>query len=473
MNFLVYGYMNRGRHEGETGVAVYTYDAMTNSVEERIFIESNKPYRILKSEVGRLAYVNKRQKLYLYLYGNICSIDLNTRGYEELVTGIGEESCIISRDGHLVSWQREKTLNESEAIEVLNLETGGRRVIEAKEGFYIRVLGFMGSDLIYGEARKEDIVKDVTGNYVFPMGQVTIQDERGKVIREFPYEQQNKYVVSIAIADNRISLDCVQKAEDGSYMEANPEPITNNTAETVEKIALETRNSGVKKREFYFSLTENRGEAQMQHLSPRQVLFEGSRNLKLEENGPDPRYFVYAYDGSFSGAYELVNEAVEDAFARMGVVVDSRQDYIWRRGARRTRIELPALENPQQRPEESSMQAAVEILLSFENNYLDTTQELASGRTPYEILSEHLDGKVLDLSGCSVTMVLYYVSQGYPVLALEGGDTAELITGYDPQNVVFMNPLTGETYRRGMNDSTQLFEELGNLFVVCIPAKNQ
>ncbi|NBK90577.1 hypothetical protein D5278_00995 [bacterium 1XD21-13] len=473
MNFLVYGYMNRGRHEGETGVAVYTYDAMTNSVEERIFIESNKPYRILKSEVGRLAYVNKRQKLYLYLYGNICSIDLNTRGYEELVTGIGEESCIISRDGHLVSWQREKTLNESEAIEVLNLETGGRRVIEAKEGFYIRVLGFMGTDLIYGEARKEDIVKDVTGNYVFPMGQVTIQDERGKVIREFPYEQQNKYVVSIAIADNRISLDCVQKAEDGSYMEANPEPITNNTAETVEKIALETRNSGVKKREFYFSLTENRGEAQMQHLSPRQVLFEGSRNLKLEENGPDPRYFVYAYDGSFSGAYELVNEAVEDAFARMGVVVDSRQDYIWRRGARRTRIELPALENPQQRPEESSMQAAVEILLSFENNYLDTTQELASGRTPYEILSEHLDGKVLDLSGCSVTMVLYYVSQGYPVLALEGGDTAELITGYDPQNVVFMNPLTGETYRRGMNDSTQLFEELGNLFVVCIPAKNQ
>ena len=423
--------------------------------------------------MGRLAYVNRKEKLYLYLDGNICRIDLNKRSYEEIVTGIGEESCLISEDGHLAAWQREKTLNESEAIEVLNLETYSRQVVKAKDGFYIRVLGFMGTDLIYGEARKEDIVKDVTGNYIFPMGQVTIQDERGNVIREFSYEEQNKYVVSIAIEDNRISLNCVQKAEDGGYTEATPEPITNNAAETVEKIALETSSLGVKKREYYFNLTENRGEDQMQRLMPRQVLFEGSRNLKLEEDGRDPRYFVYAYDGTFAGAYELVNEAVREAYAQMGVVVDSSQDYIWRRGGRRTRTEIPALENPQQRPEASGMQAAIEILLSNENNYLDTTRELEEGRTPYEILSEHLDGRVLDLSGCSVAMVLYYVSQGYPVLALNGAAETELITGYDPQNVIFMNPLTGETYRRGMNDSTQLFEELGNLFIVCLPAKNQ
>ena len=119
------------------------------------------------------------------------------------------------------------------------------------------------------------------------------------------------------------------------------------------------------------------------------------------------------------------------------------------------------------------MQAAIEILLSSENNYLDTTSEMEMGRTPYEILSEHLDGRVLDLSGCSVNMVLYYASQGYPVLALEGATEAELITGYDPQNVILLNPLTGETYRKGMNDSTQMFEELGNLFVVCIPPENQ
>ena len=136
-------------------------------------------------------------------------------------------------------------------------------------------------------------------------------------------------------------------------------------------------------------------------------------------------------------------------------------------------MEIAALENPQERPEASSMQSAIEILLSSENNYLDTTSELEAGHTPYEILSEHLNGMVLDLSGCSLNMVLYYVSQGYPVLALEGESQAELITGYDPQNVILMEPITGESYRKGMNDSTQMFEELGNLFIVCLPPENQ
>ena len=473
MNFLVYGYMNRGRHEGETGVAVYSYDAMTNSVEERIFIESSEPFRILKTEVGKLAYVNNKEILYLYLHENICRIDLNTRAYEEIVTEIGEESCLISEDGHLVAWQGEKTLDRSEDVEVLNLETGSRRIVSAQGGFYIRALGFMGTDLIYGEARKEDIVKDITGKNVFPMGYVTIQDERGDTIREFPYEQQNKFVISIAIEDNRISLDCVQRTEDGNYIEANPEPITNNTEAKTEKILLETKNSGVKKREYQFSLTENRGEVQMQRLTPKQVLFEGSRNLQIEKNESDLRYFVYAYNGDFVGAYISANEAVRDAYDEMGVVVDSGQDYIWRRGERRTRMEIAALENPQERPEASSMQSAIEILLSSENNYLDTASELEAGHTPYEILSEHLNGMVLDLSGCSLNMVLYYVSQGYPVLALEGESQAELITGYDPQNVILMEPITGESYRKGMNDSTQMFEELGNLFIVCLPPENQ
>ncbi|GFI10079.1 hypothetical protein IMSAGC007_02546 [Lachnospiraceae bacterium] len=472
MNFLVYGYMNRGRHEGRTGISVYTYNALTNSVEERIFIESSKPFGILKSEVGKLAYVNKQEILYLYLQNSIWRIDLKTRSFEEVVTGIAEECCMMSEDGRLAAWQRENSLNESEAVELLNLETNRRRTVQAEEGFYIRALGFMGTDFIYGEARKEDVAKSITGSFVFPMGYVAIQDENGVKIREFSYEQQGKYAVDISIENNRTILDCVAKDEAQGYTEALPELITKNTAEVVEKIALNTKNSGVKKREFYFELTESRKETQMKRLMPRLVLFEGSRSLQLEKTEEDLRYFVYAYTGRLAGAYGSANEAVITAYEQMGVVVDSSQSCIWRRGGRKTRTELTGLENLQQRPEETSMQAAIEILLSGENNYADTTASLEAGRTPYEILSENLDGRVLDLSGCSVNMILYYVSQGYPVLAIEGRDTAELITGYDPQNVILTNPITGEAYRKGMNDSTQMFEELGNLFVVCLPPEN-
>lgn len=378
---------------------------------------------------------------------------------------------MISDDGKTVAWHRENSLYETKTIELLNLEAGTRRVITADEGFYIRALGFMNTDFIYGQAREEDVQKDITGNRIFPMGYVIILNENGSVIKKIPYEEQGKYIVSISVESNWISLECVAKSAGGGYEETSPELLANNTAETVEKIELSTKNSTEKKREYFFALSDGNKDSKLKFLTPKQVLFDGSRNLALEEGEEEERYYVYAFNGKIAGVYPLANAAVQKAYETMGVVVDADQNYIWERGSRKTRTELSGLQNPQQKPDESSMQAAIEILLSYQKTYTDAAAYLAEGYTPYEILSEHIDGKVLDLSGCSVSMVLYYVSQGYPVLALEGGTQAELITGYDPQNIILTDPLTGESYRKGMNDSTQAFEELGNLFVVCLPAK--
>ena len=300
---------------------------------------------------------------------------------------------------------------------------------------------------------------------------MVIQDQFGKELRASDYEALGKYVVSISIEDNRISLECVRRSADGGYEEAGPETITSRELETEEKISLETRNSGDKKREYYFALAEGHGSGKLRQLSPEQVLFEGSRRLALEAGTTDGRYYAYSFDGSFLGAHAKANEAILAAYDAMGCVVDSRQDYIWKRGGRKTRTELSGMENPQQSAGESSLQAALEILLGAQKIYGDVEAYLAQGYTPYEILEEQSAGRVLDLSGCSVSMVQYYVSQGYPVLALQGGGAAELITGYDQQNIIVTDPLTGESSRRGLNDSTQMYEELGNLFLVCLPAK--
>ena len=471
MNFLVYGYMNRGSHEGETGIALYTYDALANSVEERLFIESDRSFAALEAELGEAAYVNNNQQFYLYLDGSVICVDLNTLEYETIDSGVSAESCLVSADGRFAAWQQEVSLHESDTVSVMDLETGARKTVSAREGFYIRALGFMGTDFIYGEAAQGDVREDIAGNWIFPMGRVVIQDQYGKELRASDYEALGKYVVSISIEDNRISLECVRRSADGGYEEAGPETITSRELETEEKISLETRNSGDKKREYYFALAEGHGSGKLRQLSPEQVLFEGSRRLALEAGTTDGRYYAYSFDGSFLGAHAKANEAILAAYDAMGCVVDSRQDYIWKRGGRKTRTELAGMENPQQSAGESSLQAALEILLGAQKIYGDVEAYLAQGYTPYEILEEQSAGRVLDLSGCSVSMVQYYVSQGYPVLALQGGGAAELITGYDQQNIIVTDPLTGESSRRGLNDSTQMYEELGNLFLVCLPAK--
>lgn len=471
MDFLVYGYMNRGVHEGETGVALYTYDALANSVEERVFIESSRSFAALEAELGSLAYVNAQQQFYLYLDGSIIRIDLNTLEYETVVTGIEEESCMVSDDGRWAAWHQENSLNESSTVSILNLETGTERSVAAQDGYYIQALGFMGTDFIYGEARQSDVQRDIAGNTIFPMGRLVIQDEYGQEVRAFDYESQGKYVVSIDIEDNRISLNCVTKTAEGGYAETDPEPITSRAVETVEKISLETKDSGDKKREYYFSLAEGHGSGRLRRLTPEQVLFEGSRSLALGNETADGRYYAYGFDGSFLGAGTKANEAILEAYDAMGCVVDSSQEYIWKRGGRRTRAELTGLENPQQKEGESSLQAALEILLGMQRIYGDVGAYLAQGYTPYEILTEQSAGRVLDLSGCSVSMIQYYISQGYPVLAMQGGSSAELITGYDQQNIIVTDPLTGQSSRRGLNDSTQLYNGLGNLFLVCLPAE--
>src|SRR5699024_10393043 len=97
--------------------------------------------------------------------------------------------------------------------------------------------------------------------------------------------------------NNRISLSCVQRSADGSYTETSPETITRRDVENAEKISLETRNSGDKKREYYFALSEGHGSGRLRRLTPEQVLFEGSRSLALGNETADERYYAYGFDG--------------------------------------------------------------------------------------------------------------------------------------------------------------------------------
>ena len=53
MDFVLYGYMNRGIREGYCGVCVYHYSNDQNVVEERVFLpDSQNPMSSLKEDLG-------------------------------------------------------------------------------------------------------------------------------------------------------------------------------------------------------------------------------------------------------------------------------------------------------------------------------------------------------------------------------------------------------------------------------------
>ena len=82
-----------------------------------------------------------------------------------------------------------------------------------------------------------------------------------------------------------------------------------------------------------------------------------------------------------------------------------------------------------------------------------------------QILQEALENRqVIDLSGCSVSQVLYYVNLGTPVFAMVG-DQAVLIIGYDEHNTILYQPMENSARKMGLQDSEAFFAGAGNVFL--------
>ncbi|MDE5892768.1 MAG: hypothetical protein K2H45_07600, partial [Acetatifactor sp.] len=140
------------------------------------------------------------------------------------------------------------------------------------------------------------------------------------------------------------------------------------------------------------------------------------------------------------------------------------------RGNRVLRNQIMAITAPEKTEEKSSLAVCLDTMLGLEGIVRNTEGQLKRGQTALQILEQGLDGQaqVLDLGGCSLDAMLYFVNQDIPVLALLENGEAVLLTGFNEYNVVVMEPSTGRLYKKGMNDTREWMEENGNSFIAYI-----
>ena len=161
--------------------------------------------------------------------------------------------------------------------------------------------------------------------------------------------------------------------------------------------------------------------------------------------------------------------AVNLAYDRSGVVCDDKGNYIFRKGNRVTRNQIMAITGTEATEERSSVSVCLDTMLALEGVVRNTQLQLKQGEGPYEILQDSLNEyQILDLTGCPLDAVLYYVNHDIPVLALLNDGNGVLITGFNESQIVIMDPGTGTLYKRGMNDSAEWLEQNGNLFVTYV-----
>ena len=470
VKFAVYGYMNRGRHEGETGIQIISYDNSLNTIEEEVYIPYSKSYAVLKDEMEQLLYRNRQQHVYFFLENGVYDVDLENRSAEQLVSIRQDDSLQVSENHEIIVWQEGDDINHSNQLNVRNLNTGEQTVIRAEDGEAIRPLGFMGEDIIYGVARESDIRTENSGQIFYPMYKVCISNSSGDNLKE--YGQDGIYIVDCAIEGNQITLSRIQRSENGSYQEILDDQIMNNVEEEPGQNKVVTADIDIYERYVQIQTKTTIDTKTIKVLNPKEVVFEGGRELTLDAVSKVSRYYVYNAYG-VQGIYSAPGKAVKEAYDSAGVVANDRGITVWLKGNRVSRNQIMAIKEESVTDQKNSLTVCLDNILRHAGITRNTEYDLAQGKTAIQILEENMTGvQVLDLSGCSLDAVLYYVNQDIPVLAILEDGEAVLVTGFNEFNVVIMEPSTGKLYKKGMNDATTWFAENGNHFISYMKIEN-
>lgn len=464
--FVVYGYMNRGEHEGMVGVSLYDYSSKENIVEEKIFIPFTRQYGILKETMGKLSYVNSHNIMYLMLSNSVYSIDLTGSEYVEIISDLLEDNYAVNATGDIIAWETQN--NGSSVIKILELESGKEHEISAGDGQILKVVGFVDNDLAYGTAGLSDVMTDGSGDTTVVMNKLSIVNIDGEVLKE--YEKPGYYFTSAEISDNMINLSRVVRNEDGSgFVRADNYQIFGNEEEESNVVALSTISTDRKKKELVINFVKKVTTSKsFKNVYPDEIRFSKTNSLSIRELMSEiSRYYVYGKGGVITVTGDI-SHAVNMAYNAAGVVISDQGNYVWARISKPASYEVTGISVPEPASDESrELAVCMNALLIRHGVNIDVSSELASGKNVVSILGENIKDKTAyDLSGCTMEQMLYYVCNGEPVLAMDGAGSYVLITGYDFYNVVLFNPQTGGTYKQGQEEASAMFSNAGNMFIV-------
>lgn len=468
VQFAVYGYMNRGRHEGEVGIQINEYHSTENTIEEQVFIKYTKSPEMLIANLSQLLYADRNEKLYLYLEENVYCVNLETHSTSVVAANLKEGNYYASESNQMFVWLDGGDDEGADSMNVLNLSSGVKSVVDASAGEFIKPLGFIGNDLIYGLIRKSDVRTDRYGQIIWPMYRLIIRDDSGNTLKE--YGEDGYFVIGVEVGETQILLSRIQwDAESESYVEAAGDQILSSEAvvsgrNTVISVVTEQYETIAE-----ISLKSSLDKSDIKILTPKEVLFEGANEAILPaDEEKDAQFFVYDMHG-----LQLVtsnpSRAVQLASDEAGVVMNDYGEYIWYRGNLASRNQIMKIEADSATDTKSALAVCLDTILRFEDVTRSSQYMLTRGESATQILEECIeDIQVLDLTGCTLDQVLFYLNQDIPILMVSGEGNAVMLTGFNDTEVVILDPNAGTLAKQKKTAVTETYVDAGYGFITYI-----
>lgn len=456
ITFVVYGYMNRGRHEGTNGIALYRFTPKNESIEELLYIPANQTFKTLKEDVEYLSYLNDNNMFYFALDGVINSVNCDTKEVKVLAHKVTTSNCVVSRDQSVIAIQNKATAANTTKITIYNLEDETQKQITAKSSQKIKTIGYIGQSLIYGVANDKDIVKKGGGSTIFPMHTIRMLDENLKVINT--YKKKGIYVTDTAVNGQAVELTRVKK--DGKKYKAESSDIIIRKEEgSANQIKLSYQfNSDWYNQLFMIYPNFVYITSSPKLITTKEVLVDDYRTVLVSGDNDSSKYFVYA-SGQANNSYTTASAAIKAASENQGSVVNSKQQYIWEYNATpdyatvADDISMITAKNNKE-----SAIACVAMILQYEGVKVDWTTLVSGKNDPEVLLNQYLKNGGINLTGATLDQVLYFLGKGAPVIAKLNNHYV-LLTSYNGTAIRYSDPVTKDVVRADRKDMKKLLKD--------------
>lgn len=466
IDFIVYGYMNRGQYEGKVAVILYNYIMVDNRIEEKVYIPLDESYQTLKEKMGSLAYVNASEEFYLQMFDHIYTYNLITRQAKELASGVSKDQVVFLKDKGYVAWQGDSDPKQSKEIYIMELETGELQTINTRAGYNILLMDTIDSNLVYGFVAENDITTQVDGRTIIPMRMIEIASIDKVILKS--YQKEGYFVTDLLVKENIIELDRVQKidtAEGFNFVTASQDYIMNQVKAKNSIISIWPRITEQALTEYYLGMPtgfQMEGIPDIKYTD--HAVISEDPTLRLPETEQRLSYYALV-EGEIQKSYEEASEAIEAVKNEAGVVLDSFNRIVWEQGVRLSKNVITGYDNMQIEQTVKSLDRCIALMAKSMGKNVNDNQIDLSSKSIYEILKELTGQQPVRLTGAALEDVLYYVSEGKPVIALTGPDSAVLIYGYDAFNIHVVDPKQGKVRKIGLQDSQNMFEQAGSVYI--------
>ncbi len=458
--FCAYGYFPRGRYEGDVAIILYEYSA-DGELKEMVYMPMSTTYQQLREDFEEYGYVSSRGIYYFTVANTVYAYNMTAKRLEKIAENVKETSFMTMEGVHCYTWSSSLSKGYGESITIYNLEKDEKKMIYRPDTkSYVKLLGVIEDNVVYGFVRKSDMGKMSDGTKVVPCYELCIADTTGEVKRK--YRIKGQYIRKVDCNGNVINMSLCRK-QNKYYVRCGEDSILNNSEKKTDKFSYVSRVTTKSLTEWYihFPLSFEMKSKPVWGDSIT-TLTTSERYVRLQQP-KITKYYVYA-GGRIVASYESASRAVREADNRMGVVVSSNHQVVWERSGAFLQNTIGGLEITKAENGISNLSACVHMLLKANHYDVEAKSLKIKNQTVYEVLGKYLQ-RPLNLKGCTLEEVLYFVSGNKPVIAMTGKQSAVVIAGYTSTELTLYNPASGKKETVNRRAYEKVFKEAGNQFI--------